>query len=56
MNEHAQRAAAHRHRAEELRTIAPGLMNEKSREIFFRLAQNYEDLAEIQDQLAALKP
>ena len=54
-NEHTQRAAAHRHRAEELRSIAPGLMNETSREIFFRLAENYDQLAQIQDQLAALK-
>ena len=54
MVEHAKRATAYRERAEELRTIAPGLQNDTSREIFLRLAENYENLANIQEQLAAL--
>jgi hypothetical protein len=55
MIEHAERATVSRDRAEELRTIAPGLGNHTSRAIFLRLAENYDNLADIQDQLAALK-
>ena len=53
---HTAKSSVYRQRAEQLRTLAPGLNTETSREIFFRLAGNYERLAEVENQLAWLEP
>jgi hypothetical protein len=55
MGEYSKRAFELRQRAEELRTIAPGMTNQTTREIFLRIAENYDRLAEIHDQIAVLK-
>ena len=54
--EHAQKAAAHRRRAEKLRTIASTTMDEAGRKELFRIAVEFERLALTHEQRAALKP
>ena len=55
MREYAKRAFELRQRAEELRMIGPGLRDEWTRETFLRLADNYDHLADIHDQIATLR-
>jgi hypothetical protein len=55
MGEYAKRAFELRQRAEELRMIEPGLRDKWTRETFLRLADNYDDLADIHERIATLK-
>ena len=55
MGEYAKRAFELRQRAEELRMIGPGLRNEWTRETFLKLANNYDELADIHERIATLK-
>jgi hypothetical protein len=56
MYEHTHRASAYRQRAEKLRAIAPRMKDEASRKVLFKIADNFDRLALVQDQLAALRP
>jgi hypothetical protein len=55
MIEHAKKAPACRQRAEELRTVA-GTRDEATREVFLKLADEYDRLALEHEQIAALSP
>jgi hypothetical protein len=55
MIEHAKRAPAFRQRAEELRTIAD-TRDETNREVFLKLADEYDRLALEHEQIATLSP
>jgi len=55
MIEHAKRASELRRRAEGLRTIAQNLMGEANRKELLRIADDFDRLAEVNEERAALK-
>ena len=56
MNAHAEKAAHYRQRAVEMRELASRMKSETHREMLLKIADDYERLARIQDQLAADEP
>jgi hypothetical protein len=56
MNEQTQRASVNRQRAKQLRTLVPGMSDEARRTALLRIAEDFDRLADTQDQRAALSP
>jgi hypothetical protein len=52
MDEHTHKAFIYRQRAEELRVMIPDMNDAHARDVFLRIAADYETLALIQDRLA----
>lgn len=53
MDGHAQQAFRYRHKAEELRAGIPDVVDRQTRETFEKIAAGYDQLANIQETLAA---
>ena len=47
-----EKAARYRHRAEEVRSIAQGVIDKKSRETLLHVAADYLDMADAMDDVA----
>jgi hypothetical protein len=56
MVNHLERAEELRNRGEELRMLGAGTKDETIRQMLLKLADDYNDMADMHDQLAALKP
>lgn len=54
MGEHAERAFRYRQKAEELRAMIPEMTDYQSRETLAKIAAGYDQLAKVQDTLAAV--
>lgn len=54
MGEHAERAFKYRQKAEELRAMIPDMTDYQSRETLAKIAAGYDQLAKVQDTLAAV--
>lgn len=53
MEGHAERASRYRQKAAQLRAMVADMMDQQSRETLERLAAGYEQLAKVQETLAA---
>ena len=56
MRDYSERVPAYRQRAEKLRTIAQSLMGEANRTELLRIADDFDRLAEVHEERAALRP